>query len=598
MRPKANPKLPFNLPASDKNEVFQIISDGGIRKHSSKQGVWEIKIYLQGRYIEGKKSLYGDIIERWININQSPLLKIGSLWSKDGRLLTKNIYTETKNFSINPEINGKETTLNRCFEKFSFIGNLMNQDLMTRIREKKPYWGFKVSEDSFVIISCSELLRFLIYRGPATIQYLFTHTNDLGKNLEIHDLCVPVQEPSPENLYTLKVILNGYSFSNPDIRILSELSISNHLNQEAKRVHNEFIVERYIKGNLNDNTDELYVKFNPKNLGRQFDFEASGLEVSYGNKNYFLVTSINRGGGLYTYKDLKFEYQDKEVRKTKEQKNDSEEEPKIGVQFVAKYNPQNMTIDDNEEGHNMLNIMDVYVDNDDDVYDLPSMKEDQNIIERDSTNTKKRCFQISPEILSGRLGGNDLRIGGIHADYDTGDSGNGTSTEEISQEEFFKKVLKKFQEEESLDVKCLNFNNENDTYGAYLSVFPKNHLKKKYYTLSDDTQRKFGLIEIKLDDGCYFYYVQIFDSRKRAGFIYKSNLDRFTEKEFNDIILSDIAESNILGDWYHLSQEYLDCRVEMKKSLQFYVIAHARNTKNIAKIPSSCIRDINEFYRL
>jgi hypothetical protein len=72
MRTKINPKLPFNLPSSNDNEVFQIVSIGGFRRHQSKRYLWEVNVYFQRRYSKGKKSLHGDFISRWVNVIHSP----------------------------------------------------------------------------------------------------------------------------------------------------------------------------------------------------------------------------------------------------------------------------------------------------------------------------------------------------------------------------------------------------------------------------------------------------------------------------------------------------------------------------------------------
>jgi hypothetical protein len=596
MKTKINPKLSFNFPKSNKVEIFQIVSVGGFRRNITKRNLWEINVYFQRRYLEGKQSLYGDILSKWININQAPFLKVGSLWNEKGKQIRSNVYTDKSEFCISPNTKGKITTLDNCFKNYKFVLNLFDEKLLDLVRNKIPYFGIEVEKDSYVLIPCFELLRFLCYRGSITIQYLLSPLDEEGNVMNIHDLCRPLQKPTLENLKTLKVVLNSDAFSVSDIRILSELAISNHLNIELKRAHNVSLSKLYTDNTLKNDKEEVFITFNPKLVERVFDFKATGVKVSYFKSDFFIVSSIYNGGGFYSYDKLEFKFDTTKTKKDKEDRGENDEDKKItGLSIIASHNPEDITVDDDQEAHSLIKKSETYFDNDDDIYDLPSMVENPNIIEKDSGNNsgKTAFFQVTPEILSNRLGGSDLNVGGSNIDYDTNDSGNGLSIEEISQEEYFVGVIRKFIEDD-FDVECLNYNNSNYTYGAYLSVFPViQNVAPSYYHISN-RPRKFGIIEIQLRDNSFYYYLQIFDSLKRAGFLYKSNFERFTESEFNEIVLKDIGMKEIQGDWSALSKLYSEreYQFEMRKKRGFYIFSKARNTKNLRTIPQSCLRDI------
>ncbi len=538
MRRKIISKLKATFPKLDENLYFQIVGVGSIKRYEEDKTVIKVQVFFQKRYVTGGKKLVGDILSMWVNIYESMFLKVGSLWKNEGDecITLVNIfdtYSETieikdikKNYKVSI------TTLNNCFPKYSFIPNLISDKI----------WGefnnihfCKLEKDNVIIlVSCFELLRTLYYRGPTTIDYLYnSNYEDSTKKNSIQDYAKVITNPTNENDYLLEVTLHSNYYAESDIRLISELLISNNYNYVGQKTHAQILKNLPVE---NKNKELL---FDIEDFDKNTTFIAVGVRVSYFDKQYFIVTSVKKMYNFFSFKKLKYSFDINNGKGNSIENLEDIVENSITHSFVATHN--NITppiINSDIQGHSLTQHLECYVEIGDET-ELPVMIEDTKLLQKAKYKYGPVIFPNIPSVLSQGTGGNDKDVvsADIVGDSDTNDF------EGINQVTDFHKIAKQLGSIANIKLMELN---KSTVQG--ISNFPYTWTNQKDFYYIDDTKkqvRQVGIVEL-LNKDSYFYLINIFNAYKRAAFVYKDDLSQISDNEINYLLF---CICDYYGNW-------------------------------------------------
>jgi len=579
----ANPKLNFKLPPLSENVLYQIINIGEIKREGNNANSWFVKVYLLKRNTKTKKFIEDKVHQIWISIYQAPLLKIGTLWNEKGEIikLSEFIYPNRKSFVLSDS--AKETTLGQEFRFFPEIFNLVPKNFMESARSI-PYIKIETRDKEYILIPCFEILRSLVYRGPSTLKYLFSNS---FTGLSIKDICTILDWPSNLNDNTCDIVYNSRYYKQNDIMTFAELALSIPLDLSLRNAHNQIIVELDKQKSRNESC-EAFLKVNPSLFEKKINLMACGIDVyvKFREENYFIVCSINNFSNFFSYNKLSYSF-NIDTRSAESDKNSKVNHPRItstGFYIKPTFDKSKTLKLDSSEGaySRMLNQeMNLNIG---DKFDLPSLFKEPKLLQKEKYKSRKIVFPLSPDALSNTMGGRNQGI--AHADLNY----NNKSLLILSIEQVFKEVAEVFNRAFPRKTNHLKLNINKNEYSEF-SFFPCWLDEEDPFFYIGENKKEVGIIEIFTNER-YYYYVVIIGSHKRAGFIYKSNYQKFSNTELNILILKEIAR--VEGNWTNLKNYYLKPLIieKLKRKYNFSIIVLPRVQETALSVLELCIKDI------